>query len=96
MSLYLTAIITGKPGSAAELKEVLQNVVQPSRQEKACIQYDLHQSAADENVFIFHEEWADEAGFAAHNQQPYIRDFIEKANALAAGPILIHFTNRLA
>lgn len=96
MSLYLTAIVKSKPGNASALKTVLEGIVAPSRREEANIQYDLHQSTADEHVFIFHEEWRDEAGFAAHNAQPYIRDFIEKTTELAAGPVEIHFTKRLA
>jgi quinol monooxygenase YgiN len=96
MSLFLTAIIESKPGQALELKDLLHGLVSQSRQETACLQYDLHQSATDENIFIFHEKWADEAGFAAHNAQPYILDFVEKLKVLATGPAVIHVTQRLA
>jgi quinol monooxygenase YgiN len=96
MSLYLTAIIESKPGHALAMKEMLHRLVSQSRQEIACLQYDLHQSATDENTFIFHEKWADETGFAAHNAQPYILDLVEKLKVLATGPVTIHFTKRLA
>jgi len=38
----LTAIIKSKPDKIAEMKAVLEELVQGSRTEPACLQYDLH------------------------------------------------------
>ncbi|WP_205942945.1 putative quinol monooxygenase [Pedobacter frigidisoli] len=52
MSIYLTAIVKSKTATTAELRTILLDMVANSRKEEACIQYDLHEAAA-ENTFIF-------------------------------------------
>lgn len=94
MSIYLTVTIKGKQEKAEELKELLLNMVVNSRKEKACLQYDLHQQVED-NVFIFYEEWADQAGLDAHNNQHYIKAFGEKSTDFAS-EIVIYSTKKLA
>ena len=69
-------------------------MVVQSRKEAACIQYDLHEDAAH-NLFIFHEEWADQAGLDLHNQQEYLLDFVAKSSELTK-EIVIHQTNKIA
>lgn len=53
MNIYLTAIIKSKPEYLTEVTNVLNNMVFETRKEKACLQYDLHQSLEDKNTFIF-------------------------------------------
>lgn len=96
MSIYLTALVRSKAGKAAELKAVLQNMVTRSRQEVACLQYDLHQSTDDENQFIFWEEWESEAGLQAHNQQPYITEFVAVAPDLTESAPVVHLLQRVS
>lgn len=79
MSIYLTAILKAKKESVQELKMILDNMVLNTRKEEACEKYDLQQGLEDETVFIFHEIWKSKEGLDAHNQQSYIKEFIEKA-----------------
>jgi len=69
MKVYLTAIVKSKPGSVEALKPLLSTLVSQSTQEEACLQYELYQSAEDENMFIFHETWSDQDGLDAHNSE---------------------------
>ncbi|WET66838.1 putative quinol monooxygenase [Sphingobacterium sp.] len=75
MKVYLTAILKAVPAHREEVLALLLEMVEASRKEAACIQYDLHQVNNDENQFIFYEIWEDQAGLDAHNQQPYIVAF---------------------
>lgn len=95
MSIYLTAIIKSTAGNAELLKTYLLELVSHSTQEKACLQYDLHQSAADENLFIFHEEWASQNDLDFHNVQPYLKAFGEESAAILDGSVLIYKTEKL-
>lgn len=52
MSIYLTAIIKSKQGYADALKPFLQELVNQSKKEAACLQYDLHQ-VEDNPKYIF-------------------------------------------
>lgn len=92
MSIYLTAIIKSKPGQAEVLKKHLLELVSHSTQEAACLQYDLHQVGANPDMYIFHEEWSDEAGLELHNSQPHIQEFINTTNDLRDGDIIIYKT----
>ncbi|WP_316802246.1 putative quinol monooxygenase [Pedobacter nototheniae] len=94
MSIYLTVTIKGKVEKVEELKAILLDMVVNSRREEACLQYDLHQQV-EENIFIFHEEWASQAGLDAHNNQTYIKAFGEKSKDLA-NEIVIYSTEKLA
>ncbi|OOG17823.1 antibiotic biosynthesis monooxygenase [Sphingobacterium sp. CZ-UAM] len=79
MKIYITAILKANPAFREEVIVALQRMVEESRKEAACIQYDLHQVDADENQFIFYEIWENRTGLDAHNQQPYIQAFGEMA-----------------
>lgn len=95
MNIYLTAIITAKPGNADAMKTALKELVIGSTQESACLQYDLHQSADDEHIFIFHELWKDQEGLDLHNEQPHIKTFIAQTADIINGPAVLYKTTKL-
>jgi len=96
MIVYLTAVIKSKPGQSELLKSLLFELVSHSVKENACLQYELHQSSDDENVFVFHEEWSSEEGLALHNSQPHLKQFIEKSSEILNGSIEIFKTNKIS
>jgi len=75
MQICLTALIKSKPEHTAEVLQALENMVVQTRKEPACLQYDLHQSLDDANLFVFYEIWENSEGLDLHFQQPYIREF---------------------
>lgn len=90
MSIYFTAILKSKKESIQDLKSILDNMVLNTRKEEACEKYELQQSLDDETVFIFHEIWKSKEGLDAHNQQPYIQEFVEKVPDLLENPAEIY------
>ena len=86
MKIYLTAVLTAKNESAEALRTLLENMVLNTRKEEACEKYELHQGLEDETIFIFQEIWKSKEGLDAHNQQSYIKEFVEKAPALLEKP----------
>ena len=54
MSVFVSTIIQCKKGLAADLKPFLLDLVNDSRVQKACLQYDLHQSIENENIFVLY------------------------------------------
>ncbi len=77
MKVYLTAIVKSKPEHTADVLAILQNMVVHSRNEAGNLQYDLHRDKADENTFVFYEIWQSEEILQRHNEQPYLKDFID-------------------
>jgi quinol monooxygenase YgiN len=53
----LIAYLHAKPEKHEELLKVLLSFIKPSRDEAACINYHLHVSDDDPNLFIFYENW---------------------------------------
>ena len=60
-TVTVVATFHAKPGQEAELKKALIALVAPTRQEKGCLNYDLHVSAEDPTKFLFHENWTSKA-----------------------------------
>ena len=56
--LTLFATIIAKPESRELVKSELFKLIEPTRAEEGCLNYDLHQDNKDENIFYFHENWA--------------------------------------
>ena len=95
MMIHLTAILKSKEEFTEKVKEYLENLVENSRKESGCLQYDLHQDIENSNVFIFHEVWQNQEIFDLHNSQHYVKDFFELAPNLLEEKPAIFFTNKL-
>lgn len=95
MAIRLTVILKSKPESREILKTLLLDLVQNSTKEVACLQYDLHQSLEDSEIFIFHEIWENEVGLKFHHEQPYIISFFENAKVMLQELPIIYRTSKL-
>ncbi|MCC9071004.1 antibiotic biosynthesis monooxygenase [Flavobacterium sp. F-65] len=90
--ISITAIIKSKKENSEQAKSMIENLVNQTRKETACIRYDLH---ATENVFIIWEEWTDQAGLDIHNNQSYLQDFVTNSETLLASPIQVYKTTQI-
>lgn len=95
MNIYLTAIIKSKPEFLDEVTSVLENMLQKTRKEEACLLYNLHQRIEDKTVFVFYEIWADPSGLEQHNQQSYIKEFRELSKDKLQEPPQIYICQKL-
>jgi quinol monooxygenase YgiN len=95
MAINLTVILKSKPESMETFKSLLLDLVPNSKKETACLQYDLHQSDEDPNIFIFHEVWENQDGLDLHNQQSYLQTFFENAKLYLQEAPIIYKTNKL-
>ncbi|MBF7092429.1 antibiotic biosynthesis monooxygenase [Flavobacterium sp. ALJ2] len=90
--ISITAIIKSKKENIEQVKTMIENLVNQTRKETACVRYDLH---ATENVFIIWEEWKSQTGLDIHNNQSYLQDFITNSETLLASPIQVYKTIQL-
>lgn len=96
MTINLTVILKVKAENIETFKTLLLDLVQKSKKEAACLQYDLHQSDKEPNTFIFHEVWENQSGLDHHNQQSYLQSFFENAKLYLQEAPIIYKTNKLA
>ena len=78
--------VRAKPGREQEVKQALLALCGPTHAEKGCINYDLHQSADDATLFLFHENWASKADLDAHLKSPHLQAWRQRAAELLVEP----------
>ena len=66
-----------KDGQRAAFTEVAGKLVEATRQEPGNVSYNLYQSPFDSTLFIFYEEYKDDAAFDAHANSDHFKAFAE-------------------
>jgi len=80
--LTIVARIEAKEEKLNMVKEKVQKLIEPTRQEVGCIQYNLYQDNEKPEVFIFFENWESQALWEAHMQSTHLLDFIKETEGL--------------
>ena len=65
-SVRVIARIIAKPGTGERVRSVLSNLVEPTRQESGCINYELLQNSQDSDELVLLEEWETQAALDSH------------------------------
>jgi quinol monooxygenase YgiN len=92
----LIAYLHGKPEKRAELLEILQNFVKPTRAEAGCVEYHLHVDDNDPNFFIFYENWRTRKDLDEHLEMPYLKSFFDKRLDLLTKDVELQFITMLS
>ena len=90
------ARISSKPDAAAQVRQILIDLVAPSRKEPGCLSYELFQDDENPVEFITVEQWSDSSAVAAHMATPHVGAAIAKAGSLLASAPVIHSFTQLA
>lgn len=81
-NLVIIAKITAAEGQADAAKAALLELVEPTRQEEGCIQYDFHQDLKNPHLFYAYEQWETEAHLQAHGQSAHIQAMRAKTKGI--------------
>lgn len=76
-ALHVVAIVTAKEGSADLVREALTALAHKSREESACVSYDVHESAAMPGTFVTMEQWGSQDDLDAHLQADHFQRAVE-------------------
>jgi len=82
----VVAQIKVKEGMEEKVKQELIALLKPTRSEKGCISYDLHQSVEDKSRFMFYENWASKQDLDKHLGMPHMKSHLAKAGEMFAAP----------
>lgn len=93
--ISVIARFQAKRGSEHTLRSLLLKLVEPTRKEKGCINYDLHQSRQDAGLFFFYENWTDQASLDRHLESLHVKEMLKDVPALIAAPIELHLLNQI-
>ena len=72
-AVIVLAQLKAKPGEEKAVREALVAMVKPTRKEKGCICYNLHQSQSDPTQFMFYEQWKDKETLDAHGKTAHMK-----------------------
>jgi len=70
-SLNVVAIAETSADRAEELKSVCLGLIEPTRNEKGCISYDLYQDTTNPGRFTFIENWQSKEHLDVHLKAPH-------------------------
>ena len=84
--IIVVAQIRAKDGMEEAVKQELVALVGPTRSEKGCIKYELHQSLENKSLFMFYENWASKKDLEEHIHMPHMKSHMKKAGDLFAEP----------
>ncbi len=87
--LYVFAKIILKPQFFSDGRNAIRGIIEPTRREAGCIQFELHQDEAASTLFLY-EEWNDSGALEEHYSQPYTKNVFENYSLWLAQPIEIH------
>lgn len=71
--IRIVAHFRPKPGKLEEARALLLGFTTPTREEKGCVFYDLHENASDPEELTFIEEWESEQDHGAHDESAHIQ-----------------------
>src|SRR5258708_28493259 len=77
--LSVVAQLKARPGKEDDLRRVLLTLIEPTRAEEGCVQYDLHVHATDPSRFVFYENWTSREHLDRHLSSPHLAAAIETA-----------------
>jgi quinol monooxygenase YgiN len=86
-TVRLIAIHLAKKGLGDQLRNILLNVIEPTRKEEGNIAYVLHRSMDNPDELMFDEIWVDNESLEAHLNQPYIISAVEQMTSILAKPV---------
>ncbi len=94
-TLIIVAKIKTKTDKTELVKKELLKLIEPTRKEEGCIQYDLHQDNTDPAVFLFYEQWATRELWQKHMNNPNLAEYMQATDG-AVEEFIIHEMTTIA
>jgi len=82
ISLIIVAKIKSQPDKSEFVLENLLTMVEPTRKEKGCIDYDLCRDNEDPSLFLFYENWENSDDLDAHMQSDHFKTCFQKIEGM--------------
>lgn len=94
--LTVIAYITAKTGHQDQVRDALLDLLAQTRNEKGCVNYDLHQSQENASEFAIYENWENATDLDAHARSVHLQAFTRIAGHLLERPAEIRKWNMLS
>ena len=84
--IHVVALVVPKQGKRREVQTILLELVEATRREEGCIQYDLLEETNNPTDFTFVERWATKAALDAHFVRPHFTLAAARLEGLLIAP----------
>lgn len=84
-TVRVVARVVALPDKVEQVKSVLLQIIEPTRQEQGCISYELLQNQQEPRDFTFVEEWENDALLQVHLASAHIHEAGKKLKGLVVG-----------
>lgn len=86
----VVARFKARSGMEERLRETTTGIlVEGSRADAGCLNFDLHQGSDDPSLFVLYENWTSKQDLEDHWEQPHVKAWYEKYEVLAEGEVEI-------
>jgi quinol monooxygenase YgiN len=94
--LTVVAEMQAKPGKEEDLRRAVLALIEPTRREDGCVQYDLHVHSSNPTRFVFYENWTSREHLDRHAASTHLQKFRAVSADLLAEPPRIETYWRIA
>lgn len=92
----VVARLKAKVGLEEKVKQELITLVEASRKEKGCLNYDLHVDTSDPCTFVFYENWVSEMALANHMETDHFLHMCSLQDQLFDEPAKINILKMIS
>ncbi|MDC1068200.1 putative quinol monooxygenase [Candidatus Kapabacteria bacterium] len=90
--LTIVARILAKPEKRELVKKELIKLIDTTRAEKGCVNYDLHQDNENDNLFLFYENWETRELWQSHMNNSHLNRYMDATDGAVEEFILHEMT----
>lgn len=90
--LTVVAKVVAKTDSVKTVKAELMRLIEPTRKEEGCIEYNLHQDNENPAVFVFYETWESLACLESHMSSDHFKSYVNAVGSLIEDKVVHKMT----
>jgi quinol monooxygenase YgiN len=83
-TLHIVAHVTARAGEEKKVREMLEKLIEPTRSEPGCRNYELFVNKEKPGDYVFVEEYDDDAAFDAHMASKHVTAAVTEVVPLLA------------
>ncbi len=76
------AVIKSAPGFEEKIKTELVKLVEPTRKEQGCLEYDMYQDDTDSSTYVFLEKWQSSQCLENHLQSQHLKEYLQASEGM--------------
>jgi quinol monooxygenase YgiN len=90
--ITIVAKVVAKKDAVEAVKTELLKLIVPTKREKGCREYRLHQDNRDPAMFLFYETWEDAVSLEKHISTDHYKAYVKALEGMIAEKVVTRMT----